>query len=161
MAKMAIKGTDEISAMLESVANHSQEIASRVLYEGAAVVYQQMSAGVSSLEVHHRGTSKNPGDYGGIPAEWKAGLQESLGIAPHRHSDGKTDTSVGFDGYNGDATARWPKGMPNAMVARMVERGTSWFPAQPFAKKIKKSAKSAAISKMEETAREEIAKYTK
>ena len=161
MARMTIKGTDELSAMLESVTAHSQEIAGRVLYEGAAVVYDQMSAAVSSLEVHRRGTYKDPGEYGGILPEWKTGLQESLGIAPHRHSGGTTDTSVGFDGYNGVPTQRYPSGMPNAMVARMVERGTSWFPAQPFIKKVKQASKAPAQAAMEKTAKQEISKYTK
>ena len=161
MAQATIKGTDQISAILEALGSNSQDIAGRILYKGASVVYDSMAAGVSSIQVHQRGTYSAPGAYGGVPAEWKEGLQESLGIAPHRHSGGKTDTSVGFDGYNGISTERYPGGMPNRMVARMVEKGGSWFPPQPVVSKAGKSARQAAIAAMEKQADEEIKKYTK
>lgn len=154
MAKMTVKGSETVSAMLEAMGN-DQEIAGRIIYEGAAVVYKHLKGAVDGLEVH------SDGKYGGIRPEYKAGLQESLGIAPHKTGGGSTDTSVGFDGYNGVSTARWPGGMPNAVVARMVERGASWFPAQPFVKKAKSAAKGPAEEAMEKQAQEELEKYLK
>lgn len=160
MATMTVKGSDDVSAMLESVANHSHDIASRILYEGAGVVYRQLKAAVDALPTDDSyGTVEHPKT---APSSLqKAGLVASLGIAPHRGSGGTADTSVGFDGYNSVHTKRWPNGQPNAMVARSVERGTSFMRPNPFIKKAASSAKGAAVAKMEQTAKEEIEKLKK
>ena len=160
MARMTVKGSEELYAMLESVQNHSQEIASRVVYEGAGVVVRAMAAAVAALPTDDSfGTADHPKS--GPSSIQKAGLVNSLGVAPHKHGGGKTDTSIGFDGYNALRTKRWPSGQPNAMVARSVERGTSFMRPNPIIKRSVSASKGAAVAKMEQTAKEEIQKLTK
>lgn len=62
----------------------------------------------------------------------KAGLVESMGLAPIQKKPDGWDVKLGFDGYNDIVSERWPKGQPNAMIARSVNKGTSFMVAQPF-----------------------------
>lgn len=59
-----------------------------------------------------------------------------MGLAPIREEAGKKggyiNTKVGMNGYNKHVTARYPKGHPNAMVARSIESGTSFRRKCPF-----------------------------
>ena len=87
----------------------------------------------------------------------KEGLMRSLGIAKMRENEaGNYDIKIGFDGYNGIATNRWPNGQPNQMVARSVERGTSWMKPNPFVKRAVNKNRKNAINVMKITVDKKI-----
>lgn len=71
----------------------------------------------------------------------KEGLRRAIGIASLRNDGGFYNVKIGFDGYNGVKTKRWPQGQPNAMVARSVESGTSFMEKQPFMRKAESSSR--------------------
>lgn len=60
------------------------------------------------------------------------GLIESFGIAKMHAGNNGYNVKCGFDGYNEIKTKKYPKGQPNAMIARSVNKGTSFMVAQPF-----------------------------
>ena len=60
------------------------------------------------------------------------GLIESFGIAKMHAGNNGYNVKCGFDGYNSVVTPKYPKGQPNAMIARSVNKGTSSMVAQPF-----------------------------
>lgn len=80
----------------------------------------------------------------GVTQVEREGLLDGLGIAGMRFDDDWLNAKVGMDGYNKHVTAKWPKGHPNAMIARSVESGTSFRKKTPFiaptAKKYKEQA---------------------
>lgn len=79
----------------------------------------------------------------------KAGLYNSLGVAKMQDDgNGFLNVKIGFDGYNGIKTKRWPKGQPNQMVARSVERGTLYMKANPFVKKAMSGSRKQALDYM-------------
>lgn len=84
----------------------------------------------------------------------KAGLLHGLGIASIRSNDGVVHTKIGMDGYNLIQTKKYPKGQPNAMIARSLISGTSFSPKNNFTgraiNKAKKSAEEAMSSKCDE-----------
>lgn len=75
---------------------------------------------------HRHGLRKGP-----TSAQKKA-LIESYGIAKMHAGSNGYNVKIGFDGYNGIVTKKYPKGQPNAMIARSVNSGTSFMEAQPF-----------------------------
>ena len=79
----------------------------------------------------------------------KQGLVESMGLAPIRNDAGFINTKLGFDGYNDIVTKKWPKGQPNAMIARSVDSGSSAFNKNPFMRRVEKATKEKAIKAME------------
>ena len=78
-----------------------------------------------------------------------------------RNDGGFRNVKIGFDGYNYVKTKTWPKGQPNAMVARSIESGTSWMSKQPFMRKAESSSKSRCEQAMADTINKELTKIVK
>lgn len=94
---------------------------------------------------------KKPGETrNGLRTIQKAGLQASLGIAPIRNDNGFVNVKVGFDGYNGMHTKKYPGGQPNSMIARSIEGGTSIMTAHPFVAPAVRSSRKQAEKTMEQ-----------
>lgn len=160
MAKMTIRGLEDKIAELEELSIQAPEIIRRTLYEGAGVVADNMRQAIQGIPTDNRiGTPENP-VYGIQPMQ-KQGLEESFGITPMKHENDGYNVLIGFDGYNGIRTKKYPGGQPNQLIARSVERGTSFRRAYPFIKKTVRSSKAAAQKKMLETYEEEVNKITK
>lgn len=87
------------------------------------------------------------------------GLARSLGISHMQEDDkGFMNVKIGFDGYNGLKSSRWPKGQPNQMVARSVDRGTSFMEANPFVKTAVAGTRKRAVETMKDKVDEGIAR---
>lgn len=156
MAKITL--TDG-SAYLEKLnrleQNLSREVIGKAVYAGADVVTDEIRKQLESLPTDERyGTTSEPTR--GPNSYQKQGLLRSLGVAPLRNDDGFQNVKVGFDGYNGLKTKRWPKGQPNQMVMRAVENGTSWMKKNHPIKKAVQQSKERAVAAMAETADEQI-----
>ena len=50
-----------------------------------------------------------------------------MGISPIKHDGDYINAKVGFDGYGSIPTKKYPKGVPNQLVARSVNSGTSFL----------------------------------
>ena len=131
MAKFQFKGVDDYIAQLEDIYGDTDEIIGRAIYEGAAVVMNEVRRNIENLQTDERfGTTENPTM--GPKAVQKYWLLRSVGISDMRQDGTFWNVKIGFDGYNGIKTITWPNGQPNAMVARSVESGTSFMRKQPF-----------------------------
>lgn len=160
MPKMSTKGLDEVITMLSTVAAKSEDVVKAGLYDGAGIVADAANASINTIPISNTwGTPEIPKR--GISVDERFALHEGLGISPMETSGGTTNVSIGFDGYGGEPTQKYPKGKPVAMIARSVERGTSFMYANPFMKPTAAKAKGAAIAKMNQTIKEEIQKLTK
>lgn len=129
----------------------AQEYIENAVKKGADPVADSIRSGLNGVPVDDG--YKKPGEIrSGLRSIQKAGLQASLGIAPVRNDSGFINVKVGFDGYNGMRTGKYPGGQPNAMIARSVEAGTSVMSAHPFMANAVKSSKKQA----EDIMRQEI-----
>ena len=82
----------------------------------------------------------------------------SFGLSPMRDDNGYVNTKAGFDGYGRHQTPSFPNGVPNAVVARSCESGTSWMKKQPFMRKSVNGARAVAVAAMAAKFDEEIKK---
>ena len=83
-----------------------------------------------------------------------------MGIAPAGvNGEGNTNTKVGFAGYGTFPTKKYPKGVPNALLARSVESGSSVRKKAPFVRKAVNKSRDKAISEMEKKINESIKIY--
>ena len=164
MATVTFKKGDEYIEKLEQLSRElKREVIGEAVYEGASIVADAVKAGISSIP------TESPGAWGtpekplrGLNAKQKAGLHNSFGIAPLKDDgDGFLHVKLGFDGYNDIKTKRWPKGQPNAMIARSVERGTSIMKETPFMKKAVAKARNRAREAMKRKVDENIEKIMK
>lgn len=160
MAKFQFEGVDNLVAQYQKLADNTEQIIGKAIYNGAGVVMKNVKGAVDSLSTdNHFGTAENPTS--GPSTIQKIGLQHSLGIAKMRNDNGFRNVKIGFDGYNNVKTKTWPQGQPNSMVARSIESGTSWMSKQPFMRKAEQSSRVPCEMAMAETVDKEIRKIVK
>lgn len=160
MAKIAFAGIDEYRRKLEQIGRSSENIAKMAVYEGAAVVADEIRANIDSLPTQDTwGTKADPA--GGIRKEQKEGLQNGFGISTMEEDGGNINVRAGFHGYNSFRTRKHPKGQPNVMIARSVESGTSFLRKSPFVRRAVRMSKPKAEAKMKEIFEKEIEKIMK
>lgn len=167
MARIQIKTGDEYLAKMRNLSASAQDrVCGRAIYAGASVAADAVREELKALPVAEHegrswfGTAEHPAV--GPSPEQKQGLLDSLGISPMA-DDGKNflNVKIGFDGYNSLKSKRWPKGQPNQMIARTVERGTSFMTGTPFMKRAASRARKRAKAAMITTAEREIEKIMK
>lgn len=149
MAKIEMKGLNEYTRALSRLeAGLKEQVIGPAIYDAAKIVADEIRAGIDALPVDGGyGTPQNPLE--GPNQIQKDALQESFGIAPMGEKDGFYNVKLGFEGYNEIRTKRWPRGQPNAMVARSVEKGTSFMLKTPFIKRAMSKVRKPAIQKMQ------------
>lgn len=131
MATIAVKGLEEYALMLSKLGSASEAITKEAVYAGAAVVADAIKEALKDLPVEDGfGTDKDP--INGITKKQKADLIDGFGLTPIEDKDGYVQTKAGFDGYGSVPTKKYPKGVPNQLIARSVESGTSFRKKNPF-----------------------------
>lgn len=130
MAKITAVGFDDLAKELETVANHSGEIASRALYEGAGLMADKIRNSIDSLQTQpdrkHKGKTL-------LPYE-KEALQRGLTVEKFIQDKGRdyTQTAITFHGRSDHRTERHPDGIPTILLARAINKGTSFRSANRF-----------------------------
>ena len=117
MARMTIKGLDDLAIKISKL--DDAEVAKKCVYAGAKVIADEIRNRLESNDT--------------LKEDQLQDLLDSLGIAPIKtDSDGNVTTKIGFKGYGRKPTKKYPFGLPNQMMARAVESGTSFRPKRPF-----------------------------
>lgn len=149
-------GIDNIISQFEDLAENADSIASKALYAAAGATADEVHKAISNIPTSKpkHGTPEDP--VTGATALEKKSLHDAVGIAPFRSEGGAVDTSVGFDGHSDVKTKRWPQGIPNAVIARSIESGTSWRKKSPFMRKTKQKVQREIVKAAQEAAEEAI-----
>ena len=147
MAKIQMTGIDEYIAKLEKIKN-PEGLIKRAVYDGAAVLAEAVRKSIDSIPENDGKFVPGNAMIQGLSAAQKQGLREGLGIAHMQNENGYINTKIGFDGYNSVRTKKYPKGQPNALIARAIESGTSRRAKYRFVSRATNSAKAAAIQAM-------------
>lgn len=136
MAKMTIRGMDELELKLSHLGKMSTDIAKDVVMAGAQPVADEIRRG---LEANLQGSKYSKGD-----------LLDSLGIAPPGvDNQGNVNTKIGFDGYDSN-------GVANQLKARVMESGSSKQKKKPFVRPAVNRSKKRAEEAMQKKFDEEI-----
>ena len=136
MAKIYATGVDRYLQKLERLNKNTDTVCKQTVYAGAKVVGDAIVAAIDAMPVQEppekqpyfflSDAAKESGTLiTGVSEAQKQGLREGFGIAQMAHEDNSWNTKIGFDGYNSVKTKTYPKGQPNALIARSVEGGTS------------------------------------
>lgn len=162
MAKFTIgNGISQYVQQLEELSTASEEMIQRSVYGGAGIVTDAVRNNIKSLPVRHGGYYTGGAKANGITPVQKAGLLAGLGIAPFRNEHGYIHVKVGMDGYNATTSKTWPKGQPNAMIARSIEVGTSFLQPHPFIAPAVRATKASAEAAMAKAFDEQCSKVFK
>lgn len=91
----------------------------------------------------------------GLPEGQKRDLLDSLGVTkPDRDRKGFVHVKVGWDGYGSFPTNAYPKGVPNALLARAVESGSSVRQKTPFVRPAVNATRKEAEAEMDKVIRQ-------
>ena len=156
MAKIEFKGIDEYAGRLSILFKDSEKMVRRAVYDGAAIVADEIKAGLNELptEPSRMGTAENP--LIGVTKRQKADLIEAFGLAPIKEENGYVQTKAGVDGYGSVPTESYPNGVPNAMLMRSVESGTSFRKKHPVFRPAVNRARKKAEEKMKQVVEQQL-----
>lgn len=154
MAKLQCNGLEEYALRLSKLENESEEIAKKAVYSGAEIIADAIKTGLKQLPIQE-GVNNFP-PYGdsntqitGVSRRQKGDLIDSFGLAPIQEFEkGYLSTKAGWDGYGSMPTRNYPRGVPNQMLMRSIESGTSFRKKNPIVRKAVISNKKKAIEAM-------------
>lgn len=160
MARLQVKGINEYTKNIQKLYKDSEIILKRSIYPSAGFVIENMKEAINSLPIEEGPSGLPP--YGseempirGISRQQKIDLLDGIGISNFQNTDGYLHVKVGFDGYGSVPTKKYPKGLPNVLLARAITSGTTF--------RKKNTAISRSVTKSKKEARniinEEMNKY--
>lgn len=154
MATIKFPGLKEYSDRLRALseAADSGEITERAVAKGAGIVADTIRSGIASIPTQKYHRLKDGEYFTGISASQKKDLADSFGLTRiDRDRNGFVNTHAGFDGYGSHPTPKYPRGLPNQMLARVVESGSSVRIKYPFMRTAVRKSKKPAIQAMDDS----------
>lgn len=162
MARMTVKLGEEYCLRLSALAAGSETIAKKALFEAADVVADKIRANIERLPEENFRYLHGDDMFNGVPPTQKQDLLDSFGITPMQvDAFGMLSVKIGFDGYGRFPTKTYPKGLPNQLLARSIESGSSWRKKHPFVRPAVTATKKEALAVMERVVDEETEKIMK
>lgn len=161
MATFQFGGIDNYIKQLNKLQQSTKDgVVGKTVYAGAAVVADSVRRAIQALPVGD-GRAQGGGLVDTVTLPQKAGLLGGFGISRMKDDDGFVNVKLGFDGYNSTRTEKYPRGQPNALIARSVNSGTTFRKKTKFVDKAVNSAKKAAETAMDAACSREIEKIMK
>lgn len=161
MARISFKGFEDYAEALAKLEFTAQggEMLEKAAKAGGAPVADEIRRRLRNLpEDEYR--RLNPGEvFTGIPDGQKQDLLDSLGVTPpQRDRKGFVNVKVGFDGYGSYPTKAYPDGLPNQLLARAVESGSSVRKKTPFVRPAVQATRKESVDEMDKAIRQELEK---
>ena len=164
MARMSVRGTEEYALKLSKLGKNSEAVAGKAIYAGAGIVADAVKANLKALptvrDVENI-KAYRAGRKSQLSIKQKEGLMQSFGITKISNDKGYYNVKLGFDGYNGIKTKKYPKGQPNQLIARVVESGSTYMDKTPFVRTALNASRAEALQKMQEVIDQEMNKIMK
>lgn len=153
--KIDTKAIDNFNKKLEELNINYSNVVGKSLYNGVGIVADEVRKEIQGLKVEaRRGTEENK--LTGVTVVQKKGLLDGLGISSLRETGKDLTIKIGFDGYNNTKTKKFPKGQPNALIARSLVSGTFFRAKNNFIQRAVRKSKKDALKKIEEDYQKQI-----
>lgn len=166
MAKFTIpKDFDEYLLKLSKFGDDSEDVAKAVVYQGASVVADAIKGALKTLPIQEGEGNMPPyaqdgEQLYGVTRKQRGDLIDSMGLAPiQEFKHGYINTKVGWDGYGSVKTKEYPNGLPNQLLMRSIESGTSFRKKNPVVRKATMNVREQALDKMKKEFDEQSKKY--
>ena len=149
MAKWTMEGMSEYIAYLQSIASVTGEAIGAGVYAMAEVVADKVRANIQALPTvsNEANIATYRQGYSRLSEPEKKGLLDGFGVSPMQDDGGYKNVKLGFDGYNGVKTKKYPNGQPNALIARVTESGSSYRQKTPFVRPAVNASRKEALEK--------------
>ena len=162
MAKVTFKGFakygDALKQLELSFAGNS-DILERAARAGADPVADEIRNRLEKLPESKFQRLPKGGKFLGTSKHQKDDLLKGFGVTkPGRSSKGFINVKVGFEGYGSFETKTYPNGVPNALLARSIESGSSVRQKTPFIRPAVRATTKKAIEEMDKSLEEDLKK---
>lgn len=151
MAQFRADGLGNLAQRIEKLKLNNDKI-EEILKAGSQPINEQLKANIQALPERPQneyGTESNKAT--GILRVQKIDLLHDVGVTPMQHRNGYFDVKIGYyNGYLRPQTKRWPEGTPTQMLARSLEKGTSWLNKRPVVKPAYNQAKDKVVPAMQQ-----------
>lgn len=162
MATIQFKKGDAYLAKVSKLeALLKDKVIGAALYGAADIVANEVRAQLDQVPTDEGGYGSEGRVRNGPTKGQVKALKATLGIASMQNSGGYVNVKIGWDGYNHIKTKQWPQGQPNQMVARSIERGTSFMQSHKFVSRAVTKTRKRAIEFMKQTVDAECEKIMK
>ena len=159
MARVTVLKDASISDQLKKLSGRTEEVAKKAIYAGAKILTDEVRKNLDNLPEEQFRFLMEGEKFGGVPPEQKKDLQDSLGVTPIKQDKtGDWNAKIGFDGYGSMPTTKYPKGLPNNLLARSIESGSSVRQKTPFVRPAIRKKKKEVLAEMQAVVDEEIRK---
>lgn len=159
MAKWIMgKGLNNYIAYLQKLNLVTDEVIGEAVYEMAKVVADKVRANIQALPAvsNEANIATYKQGKSSLSEPEKQGLLDGFGVAPLQNDNGYLNVKLGFDGYNSIKTKKYPKGQPNALMARVTESGSSYREKTPFIRPAVNATRRQAVKVAQVTIDEKI-----
>ena len=158
MAKITLrKGGEAIAEKLGNLSRAGEAIGKMATYEGAKVLADEIRASIETLPVDKFRYLRGGDAFSVITRDDKEDLLNSIGIDEIRRDEDGVRTVIGFAGYGRHKTKKYPNGLPMAMLARSLMKGTEVREKSAFIDRAVSKAGGKAEDAMAETGEKVIA----
>ena len=142
MARMEIgKGIDLTIKSYQKASKNIAATIKQAVHPAAGYLADKIAAGLNELPTVEGKDGKPPYMAPGykldsISPVQKQDLIKGFGITAFENKNGYINVKLGFDGYGSYPTKKHPRGIPNALLIRSLEKGTDFLKKNNFITKI-------------------------
>lgn len=158
MARMTTEGVADVAMMFGKASKMGVPIAKMAVYDGARVMADEIRTETGQIPLD-RERFLLPGEkYAAITSRDRRDLAAHLGITKITSTGSGVRAVIGFAGYGSKKTHKYKKGLPMAMLARSLMKGTVVREQSAFIDRALGKASENAQSAMVQTGEKVIAK---
>ena len=158
MARIKTEGLADVALMFGKAANAGTPVAKMMVYDGARVMADEIRREIGAL-TDDKERFLRPGEkYAVITSRDKKDLAAHLGITKIVKTGAGVRAVIGFAGYGSKKTHKYKKGLPMALLARSLMKGTEVREKSAFIERSISKAGSKAEDAMAETGENALAK---
>lgn len=161
MARISFKGAADYAQALKQLEFTAEQgkLLEDAVKAGAKPVADEIRRRLDALPTDDFRRLDDGEKFTGLPVVNHLDLIDSFGLTPvSRDRSGFVNVKAGFDGYGSKPTKAYPKGIPNQLLARAVESGSSVRKKTPFVRPAVQATRKEAVDEMDKTVRQELEK---
>lgn len=161
MAKISFSRYQEYAVGLYELERIGQsgKLLDKAVVAGGNIVADEIRRRLENLPEDRFRYLEGDEKFEGVPHPQLLDLLTSFGLTPvQRDRGGFVNVKAGFDGYGSHPTSSYPKGIPNPLLARAVESGSSVREKTPFVRPAVNATRKQAVAAMDAEIRDGLEK---